>query len=72
MAYFGQMLNVRAWSQIPNDEHFYICGDYHDGNDSNEDLVGVDYTAAIARMKNDGSVRWYISASGNVPGTTNK
>ena len=72
MAYFGQMLNVRAWSQIPDDDHFYICGDYHDGNDAETDLTTVDYTAAIARMKNDGSVRWYISASGNIPGSTSK
>ena len=57
------MTNVRAWSQVPNDSHMYVCGDYlHD--DEASDLTDTKYSAAIARMKNDGSIAWYISLSG--------
>ena len=74
-AYFGRMHNVRAWSQVPDDEHMYICGDYAglpnvDADDTVDDLEAVNYSAAIARLRNDGNVRWYISATGPIPGNS--
>ena len=71
MAYFGQMTNIRAFSQSPNDDYMYVCGDYIE-DDSNEDVETVNYSAGIARMKNDGTVRWYISATGPIPGYPSK
>lgn len=44
----------------------YVCGDYLTA-DSASDLVTSEYTAAVARMKNDGLVKWYISLTGTNP-----
>jgi hypothetical protein len=65
-AYFGQMTNIRGWSQVPDDEHFFVCGDYLT-DDTASDLVTARYTGAVARMKNDGEVRWYVSITGTNP-----
>lgn len=65
-AYFGQMTNVRGWSQVPDDEHFFVCGDYLT-DDTASDLVTAKYTGAVAKMKNDGEVRWYVSIAGTNP-----
>jgi hypothetical protein len=65
-AQFGQMTSVRAFAQVPDDEHFYVCGDYlHD--DTATDLVTAQYSAALARMKNDGDIKWYASITGTNP-----
>jgi hypothetical protein len=69
-AYFGQMTNIRGYAQVPDDEHLYVCGDYlHD--DTASDLVTAAYSAAVARMKNDGTVKWYLSIAGTNPGGLN-
>jgi len=65
-AEFGQMTNIRGWSQVPDDDHFFVCGDYLT-DDTTDDLVTAEYTGAVAKMKNDGDVKWYISISGSNP-----
>ena len=42
----------------------YVCGDYNFGQDSEN------HSAAIAKMTNDGSINWYIEASGPIPGNS--
>ena len=66
-AYFGQMTNIRGWSQVPDDEHFYVCGDYMVDPNA-PDTVAAEFKGAVARMRNDGEVRWYISIAGTNPG----
>ena len=63
------MTNVRGFSQVPDDEHLYVCGDWlNDGDDSNvSDTETAKYTAAVARMKNDGEIKWYLSITGTNP-----
>ena len=63
-AYFGRMTNIRAFSQVPDDEHMYVCGDRNLKEDTgvNDNPVKAPYSAQIVRMKNDGTVRWYIDA----------
>ena len=69
-AYFGQMTNIRSYSQVPDDEHLYVCGDYLQ-DDSLTDLVTAPYSAAVARMSNDGRVKWYLSITGTNPSGNN-
>ena len=60
------MTNIRAFSQIPDDEHMYVCGDYNEDEDEDDmNPITATYSASIARMKNDGSVRWFIQAKGS-------
>ena len=46
----------------------YVCGDYNEDEDEDDmNPITAAYTAGIAQMKNDGSVRWFIQASGSNP-----
>ena len=46
----------------------YVCGDLNEDEDEDDmNPITAAYTAGIARMKNDGSVRWFIQASGSNP-----
>jgi hypothetical protein len=65
-AQFGQMTSIRAYAQVPNDEHFLVCGDYLVVDEAT-DLATAQYTAALARMKNDGDIKWYASITGTNP-----
>ena len=68
-AYFGSINNIRAFSQVPDDEHMYVCGDTNLKEDAgvNDNPIIAPYSAQIVRMKNDGSVRWHIRARGSNP-----
>ena len=69
-AYFGQMHNIRGYSQVPNDEHMYVCGDYQYTETAAlepADLSVAAYSAAVARMRNDGTIKWYLSIAGTNP-----
>ena len=62
-AYFG-FDNIRAFSQVPDNDHMYVCGDSNLMEDAgeNDNPIIAPYNAHIVRMKNDGSVRWHIKA----------
>ena len=61
------MTNIRAYSQIPNSDHLYVCGDFNMDEDKKKDVDVASYSAGIAKMNNNGDVRWFISASGTIP-----
>ena len=62
------MTNIRAFSQVPDDEHMYVCGDYNEDEDEdNMNPITATRSASIARMKNSGDVRWFIQAKGSNP-----
>ena len=64
--FFGLMSNIRAYSHTPDDGHLYVCGDFNQEEDEkNVDVAS--YSAGIAKMNDNGDVRWYISASGPIP-----
>jgi len=65
-AKFETLSNIRAYAQVPEDDHFYACGDYNSNSQYN-DLTLASYSAGIFRMKNDGSVKWFIQVSGKNP-----
>ena len=54
------MTNIRAYSQIPDDDHMYVCGDFNQDEEEKKDVDIASYSAGIARMRNDGDVRWFI------------
>lgn len=54
---------------MPNDQHFYICGDYNTNNEVTDFSLAI-YTAAIVRMINDGTVKWYMTVAGTNPAIT--
>ena len=54
------MENINSYADIPNDDHFYICGD---------NMISKDqyYNAKLAYLKNDGTVKWYLDIGGTNP-----
>ena len=68
-ARFDQMTNIRGIAQVANDEHFFGCGDYN-SNAEADDFSLATYTAAVFRMQNDGTVKFYFSIAGTNPDTT--
>ena len=65
-ARFDKMTSIRSIVQVPNDMHFYGCGDYNVNNEM-EDLSLAVYTAAIFRIQNDGTIKFYLSIGGTNP-----
>jgi len=54
---FDKLSNIRSYAQVQDDNHMYVCGDYSPNMDALTD--DSEWTAGIARVKNDGSVKWY-------------
>jgi hypothetical protein len=65
-ARFDKMSNIRSIAQVPNDEHFFGCGDFNVNNEGADFTLAV-YTGAIFRMQNDGTVKFYLSIGGTNP-----
>lgn len=56
-AWFKQLTNIRAYAQVPDDDHFYACGDYNTNEllpnpGSQTDLTTATYTAGLFRITN--------------------
>ena len=68
-AQFEKLSNIRAYAQVPQDDHFYACGDYNKKEDFT-DPTTVDYNAGLFRIQNDGEIKWYITAEGTNPVST--
>ena len=48
----------------------YVCGDYQYTETATfepADLSIAAYSAAVARMRNDGTIKWYLSIAGTNP-----
>ena len=58
--FFGLMTNIRAYSQVPNDDFMYVCGDFNEDEDEQKDDDATSYSAGIARMRYDGEISWFI------------
>ena len=54
------MTNIRAYSQVPDDDHMYVCGDFNMDEEEKKDVDLASYSAGIARMNNDGDIKWFI------------
>lgn len=65
-ARFDAMSSIRGFVQVPNDSHFYICGDYNVNGEAGDFSLAT-YTAGIARIINDGTVKWYMTLAGTNP-----
>jgi hypothetical protein len=61
-----KMSQIRAWTQVPNDRHFYACGDFETAY-AQDNLNTAEHTAAAFRMRNDGEMMWYATFSGVNP-----
>lgn len=57
------MSQIRAWTQVPLDRHFYACGDWEE-NYQADNLNTAKHSAAVFRMRNDGNMIWYSTFSG--------
>ena len=68
---FDQLTNIRAYAQVPDDDHFYICGDYKTAETESSVSALTDaeeaYSAAIIRMGDDAEIKWYITVAGTNP-----
>ena len=58
--FFGFLTNIRAYSQVPDDDHMYVCGDFNMDEEEKKDVDFASYSAGIARMNNDGDIKWFI------------
>lgn len=62
---FEELTWVRAWAQVPNDRHFFACGDYMTPEaDYSVEPEFLGYTAAAMKVRNDGTVIWYTKFTG--------
>jgi hypothetical protein len=66
-----KMSQIRAWTQVPNDRHFYACGDFETAY-AQDNLNTAEHTAAAFRMRNDGEMMWYATFSGVNAGPATK
>ena len=46
------MTNIRAYSQIPDDDHMYVCGDFNQDEEEKKDVdVIADEEMAIGKYR---------------------
>jgi len=75
-AQFNLLTKIYAYANGVTDESLFVCGDYQPDEVSSEvntgvpdtaPYVAVTYRAGIARIQNDGEIRWFIKMSGDNP-----
>jgi len=52
-AQFEKLSNIRGYAQVPEDDHFYGCGDFNTNAEFTDTSMAV-YTAGLFRMQNNG------------------
>ena len=62
-----KMSQIRAFTQVPLDKHFYACGDYGSAYVKGTWPDTREITSAVFRMRNDGTMLWYSTISGSHP-----
>lgn len=67
-ARFEYLTKVQAYSQATNDDSLYLCGDYQPNWSTDSDPFQIsEYKGGIVRMKNDGTIKWFIQFDGTNP-----
>jgi hypothetical protein len=72
-AQFNQLTKIYAVAYGETDDNMFVCGDYQpyesqsNANPDTAPYTSVEYQAGIARLSNDGDVKWFINMQGQNP-----